>query len=179
MVVWLFTMFTPEYPEGRQAVVIANDITFQSGSFSVEEDKVFSKATLLARQRGLPRIYLSANSGARIGLADEVLAKVQVAWSNPDDPTEGFDYLYLTEEDYQQLVQRSTESNPPVMVTRVEVTGSDQRNKVHYRITDIIGLVDGLGVENLRGSGQIAGDTSRAYEDIFTISLVTCRSVGK
>ncbi|CAG8723635.1 3787_t:CDS:2, partial [Gigaspora rosea] len=28
------------------------------------------------------------------------------------------------------------------------------------------------------GSGLIAGVTSRAYEDIFTITLVTCRSVG-
>jgi acetyl-CoA carboxylase/biotin carboxylase 1 len=28
------------------------------------------------------------------------------------------------------------------------------------------------------GSGLIAGATSRAYEDIFTITLVTCRSVG-
>lgn len=45
-------------------------------------------------------------------------------------------------------------------------------------ITDIIGAADGIGVENLQGSGLIAGETSRAYEDIFTITLVTCRSVG-
>ena len=30
----------------------------------------------------------------------------------------------------------------------------------------------------MRGSGLIAGATSRAYEDIFTLTLVTCRSVG-
>jgi len=35
-----------------------------------------------------------------------------------------------------------------------------------------------LGVECLRGSGLIAGSTSKAYEDIFTLTLVTCRSVG-
>ena len=30
----------------------------------------------------------------------------------------------------------------------------------------------------MKGSGLIAGETSRAYEDIFTCTLVTCRSVG-
>jgi acetyl-CoA carboxylase / biotin carboxylase 1 len=38
--------------------------------------------------------------------------------------------------------------------------------------------IDGLGVENLKGSGLIAGETSRAYDKIFTITLVTGRSVG-
>lgn len=41
-----------------------------------------------------------------------------------------------------------------------------------YIITDIIGKDDGLGVENLRGSGTIAGESSRAYEEIITISMV-------
>jgi acetyl-CoA carboxylase / biotin carboxylase 1 len=49
---------------------------------------------------------------------------------------------------------------------------------VRHKITTIVGAQDGLGVECLRGSGLIAGATSRAYEDIFTITLVTCRSVG-
>lgn len=34
------------------------------------------------------------------------------------------------------------------------------------------GKKDGLGVENLSGSGMIAGETSQAYKDIVTISLV-------
>lgn len=38
--------------------------------------------------------------------------------------------------------------------------------------------VHGIGVENLRGSGMIAGETSRAYDEIFTLSYVTGRSVG-
>lgn len=41
-----------------------------------------------------------------------------------------------------------------------------------YIITDIIGKDDGLGVENLRGSGTIAGESSQAYEEIITISMV-------
>ena len=35
-----------------------------------------------------------------------------------------------------------------------------------------IGMKHGLGVENLSGSGMIAGETSQAYQDTFTISLV-------
>lgn len=33
-------------------------------------------------------------------------------------------------------------------------------------------------MECLSGSGMIAGETSRAYDDIPTISLVSCRAVG-
>ena len=36
----------------------------------------------------------------------------------------------------------------------------------------------GIGVENLRGSGLIAGETSRAYDETFTLSYVTGRLVG-
>merc|ERR1711988_1953249 len=47
-----------------------------------------------------------------------------------------------------------------------------------YRLDAIIGTFNGIGVENLRGSGLIAGETSRAYEETFTLSYVTGRSVG-
>ena len=40
----------------------------------------------MARQEGLPRIYISANSGARIGLADEVKSVFKVAWVDPATP---------------------------------------------------------------------------------------------
>ena len=59
--------------------------------------------------------------------------------------------------------------------------GSVQAKKIadnKWMITDIIGNQDGLGVENLRGSGMIAGETSRAYEETFTLTLVTGRTVG-
>jgi len=35
-----------------------------------------------------------------------------------------------------------------------------------------LGRDDGLGVENLKGSGMIAGETSKAYDDVVTINLV-------
>ena len=40
------------------------------------------------------------------------------------------------------------------------------------------GQEDGIGVESLSGSGMIAGETSQAYNDIVTMSLVSCRAVG-
>ncbi|RKP13306.1 carboxyl transferase domain-containing protein [Piptocephalis cylindrospora] len=176
MVAWLMTLCTPEYPKGREIVVISNDITYQIGSFGVEEDEVFERASILARERGIPRLYLSANSGARIGLAEEVMRVFRVGWEEEGRPESGVSYLYLTPEDYTTL---GGEGNASVNVERREVEVDGQGTmETRYVITDIIGRQDGLGVENLRGSGRIAGETSRAYEDIFTATLVSCRSVG-
>lgn len=41
MVAWKFTFFTPEYPDGRDIIVIANDITFKIGTFGTEEDDLY------------------------------------------------------------------------------------------------------------------------------------------
>jgi acetyl-CoA carboxylase/biotin carboxylase 1 len=169
MVGWVFTLRTPEYPNGRSVVVVANDITYKIGSFGPTEDQFFYLVTQYARERGLPRIYLSANSGARIGLGEEALNLFSVAWIDKDHPEKGFDYLYLTQENYLKLQEKYAGA------VRTEETKDGERR---HKITDIIGLQDGLGVESLKGSGLIAGETSRAYDDIFTITLVTARSVG-
>lgn len=163
-------MHTPEYPGGRRVVVIANDITFKIGSFGPEEDRYFFAVSELARELGLPRIYLSANSGARLGIAEELVDAFSAAWVDSTRPEKGFKYLYLTPEKLGELKKKGERS---VMTTRIEEDG-----ETRYQITDIIGLQDGLGVESLKGSGLIAGATSRAYDDIFTITLVTARSVG-
>lgn len=42
----------------------------------------------------------------------------------------------------------------------------------------MIGEEPDLGVENLQGSGRIAGETSAAYSDVFTLTLVLGRTVG-
>ncbi|TXT13716.1 hypothetical protein VHUM_01083 [Vanrija humicola] len=170
MVAWVYTIKTPEYPKGRRIVVISNDITYQIGSFGPLEDEIFFKATQYARKHGLPRVYLSANSGARIGLADEVMALFEVAWKDSSKPEKGFDYLYLTPAGLDKLNAMGEGS---VITDEIEFNGERR-----HKITAIIGLKDGLGVECLRGSGLIAGETSRAYDDIFTISMVTARSVG-
>ncbi|KAJ7066657.1 acetyl-CoA carboxylase [Mycena amicta] len=170
MVAWVFTLCTPEFPRGRRVVVVANDITFKIGSFGPAEDQFFYLVTQYARNHGLPRIYLSANSGARIGLAEEALPLFSVAWNDDGHPEKGIKYLYLTREKFLKLEEMGGDS-----VRTVEIDVDGERR---HKITDIIGLQDGLGVESLRGSGLIAGETSRAYDDIFTITLVTARSVG-
>ena len=62
---------------------------------------MFNLASEYARARRIPRIYLSANSGARIGIATELLSLFRVAWEIKDDPEKGFKYLYLSPDEYQ------------------------------------------------------------------------------
>lgn len=170
MVGWIVTARTPEYPRGRKFIIIANDITFKIGSFGPKEDQFFHKCTELARKLGIPRIYLSANSGARIGLAEELIPHFNVAWNDSERPEAGFKYLYLSPE-----AKRKFEDGKSKDVITEEVK---EDGETRHKIVSIVGAEDGLGVECLKGSGLIAGATSRAYEDIFTITLVTCRSVG-
>ncbi|CAI2198672.1 2003_t:CDS:2, partial [Funneliformis geosporum] len=79
----------------------------------------------------------TANSGARIGLAEEVMNHFNVAWIDKENPSKG---------------RRYTTKSPTLL---------DQ--KMGFVLREV--------------SGLFAGITSRAYEDIFTIMLVTCRSV--
>ena len=41
MVAWRMTLKTPEFPDGRDVIVIANDITHLIGSFGPKEDQLF------------------------------------------------------------------------------------------------------------------------------------------
>ncbi|XP_033618806.1 acetyl-CoA carboxylase 1 isoform X6 [Fukomys damarensis] len=168
MVSWKMTLKSPEYPEGRDIIVIGNDITYRIGSFGPQEDLLFLRASELARAEGIPRIYVAANSGARIGLAEEIRHMFHVAWVDPEDPYKGYKYLYLTPQDYKRVSALNS-----VHCEHVEDEGESR-----YKITDIIGKEEGLGTENLRGSGMIAGESSLAYDEIITISLVTCRAIG-
>ncbi|QDS69442.1 acetyl-coenzyme-A carboxylase [Venturia effusa] len=170
MVGWIITAKTPEYPRGRRFIIIANDITYKIGSFGPLEDKFFHKCSELARKLGIPRIYLSANSGARIGMAEELIPHFSVAFNDAANPEKGFKYLYLTPEKKKRFEH---DGHKDVITEEIKEDG-----EIRHKITTIVGAEDGLGVECLRGSGLIAGETSRAYEDIFTITLVTCRSVG-
>lgn len=61
-----------------QLVAVANDITFNSGAFGPREDAVFRAATEFALEERLPLLYLAANSGARVGLANELKKCIQV-----------------------------------------------------------------------------------------------------
>ncbi|KAJ7199684.1 acetyl-CoA carboxylase [Mycena pura] len=135
------TLRSPEYPLGRRVVVVANDITYKIGSFGPVEDQFFCLITQYAWKFGLPRIYLSANSGARIGLAEEALPLFSVAWNVDERPEKGIKYLYLSRENFLELKEKGGNS---VRTVEIEVDGERR-----YKITDIIGLQDGLGVESL------------------------------
>ena len=93
--------------------------------------------------------------------------KFKIAWKD-DITARGMDYLYLTAEDYKGLTKSVN------AIERVD----PKTKEVRYQIKDIIGLKHGLGVENLSGSGMIAGETSQAYEEVFTLTYVTGRTVG-
>ncbi|PIO38041.1 hypothetical protein AB205_0134810 [Aquarana catesbeiana] len=168
MVGFKMKLKTPEYPKGRDIIIICNDITYKIGSFGPQEDLLFLRASELARKEGIPRIYIAANSGARIGLAEELRHMFHVAWNDPSDPYKGFKYLYLTPQDYTRISSMNS-----VHCEHVEDEGESR-----YMVTDIIGKEEGIGVENLRGSGTIAGESSLAYDEIVTISMVTCRAIG-
>uniref|UniRef100_H3BFJ1 acetyl-CoA carboxylase n=1 Tax=Latimeria chalumnae TaxID=7897 RepID=H3BFJ1_LATCH len=168
MVAWKMTLKTPELPEGRDIIVIGNDITYKIGSFGPQEDLLYLRVSEMSRRQGIPRVYIAANSGARIGLAEEIRHMFHVAWEDPADLYKGFKYLYLTPQDYKKVSALNS-----VHCEHVEDEGESR-----YKITDIIGKEEGLGVENLRGSGMIAGESSLAYEEVITMNLVTCRAIG-
>ncbi|CAI7665354.1 unnamed protein product [Penicillium bialowiezense] len=98
---------------------------------------VFQAGFLLisfARKLGIPRIYLSANSGARIGMADELIPFFSVAWNNPGKPEAGFKYLYLTPE----VKKRFDASKQKEVITEQITDEGEERHK----ITTVIGAKD-------------------------------------
>ncbi|KAL7058134.1 hypothetical protein AAHC03_016978 [Spirometra sp. Aus1] len=168
IVVWKMVMKTLEFPGGRPVIVIANDVTHKAGSFGPAEDLIFYRASELARRLGIPRVFIAANTGARIRLAEEVKAVFKVAWIDDSNPAKGFRYLYLTESDYTKL-----DALKSVNCELVEENGEKR-----YKIIDVIGRDFDISVENLRGSALIAGETAAAYEECFTISVVPSRTIG-
>ena len=169
MVAWKCRIVTPDAPSGRDLILITNDVTHVIGSFGPREDLLFARASELSRKLKIPRLYVSVNSGARIGLATEVMQCYRVAWEDEAQPWKGYKYLYLSPEDYRSLNDQGA----------VEAEAIEEDGEVRYKITDIIGVSKaGLGVECLKASGMIAGETSMAYDETFTCTLVSCRSVG-
>ncbi|KAG2445384.1 hypothetical protein HXX76_000006 [Chlamydomonas incerta] len=180
MVTWLLTLRTPECPQGRSVLAVANDITWGSGSFSPAEDAVFRAACEAALEERLPLLYLAANAGARVGLATEVRDCLQVQWSDPAAPEQGWDYLFLAERDYARLTRDTPPGGAPVV--RAEPVpappGAPDAGATRYRLLDVVGAEDGLGVECLSGSAAIASAFCRAWREGYTATLVSGRTVG-
>ena len=68
------------------------------------------------------------NSGARIGLAQDIFSKFQVAWRSPSEPWKGFDYLFLAPKDYEEAKTNATIKAEPVKTPEGEL---------RYRIIDM------------------------------------------
>ncbi|KAF8046826.1 hypothetical protein N665_3391s0004, partial [Sinapis alba] len=167
MVGWSLEMLTPEFPMGREVLIVANDVTFKAGSFGPREDAFFLAVTELACAKKLPLIYLAANSGARLGVAEEVKACFKVGWLDEDSPENGFQYIYLSPEDHARI-------GSSVIAHEIKLPSGGKR----WVVDTIVGKEDGIGVENLTGSGAIAGAYSRAYKETFTLTFVSGRTVG-
>uniref|UniRef100_A0A1I7T9U3 Acetyl-CoA carboxylase n=2 Tax=Caenorhabditis tropicalis TaxID=1561998 RepID=A0A1I7T9U3_9PELO len=164
MVAWIMKLYTPEKPRGYEVVLIGNDVTFQSGSFGTAEDDLFAAASAYSREHKLPRVNVSVNSGARIGLSTKISKLVKVQLKNEEKPDQGHDYIYV---DGQH---------------KADVEGQvvyEELDNGRLKILAVIGAKnEKIGVENLQGSGLIAGETSRAYFEVPTYCYVTGRSVG-
>eukprot|EP01065_Artemidia_motanka_P019441 TRINITY_DN230_c0_g1_i1.p1 TRINITY_DN230_c0_g1~~TRINITY_DN230_c0_g1_i1.p1 ORF type:complete len:2230 (+),score=810.54 TRINITY_DN230_c0_g1_i1:78-6767(+) len=177
MVGWRWTIrhpshFDPATGELSERViyVVANDITLQSGSFSTSEDELFAAVCRAARQERVPLVYLSANSGARIGLDSDLKKQFRIKQS--DDPGKLFEYLYLDDETKRKLDAKGAS------VVETEEVVDPASGQTHHKLNAIIGSQWGLGVENLSGSGLIAGEMAKAYDVIPTISIASGRTVG-
>lgn len=75
------------------------------------------------------QIYISVNSGARIGVAEEVKSEFKVAWLDSERPERGFKYLYLSPEAFSRL--------GPLNSVKTQLI--DDEGEARYKITDIIG----------------------------------------
>ncbi|KAJ8476195.1 hypothetical protein OPV22_019922 [Ensete ventricosum] len=160
-------MSTPEFPGGRKIVVVANDVTFKVGSFGPKEDAFFHAVTNLACDKKLPIIDLAANSGARIEAGQEVKSCFRVGWSDELNPERGFQYIYLSPEDYKCI-------GSSVVSHELKL----ENGEIRWVIDIIVGKADDLGVEKLSGSGAIVGVYSKAYNEIFTLAIQLTDATG-
>lgn len=148
-------------------IVVANNIVHEIGSFGPKEDILWAASCMYATKHKIPFVFLCANSGARIGLAEDLKKMIQVKWDDSAEKSKQVpSYLFLLPADYERVI------------SKVKCEAIYENNQLsHYKILDIIGSW-GIGVENLSGSGWLAGEMSRAYNKTFTISYVTGRAVG-
>ena len=178
MAAWQLLLRTPSCPEGRPCYLLANDATVKSGSFGVAESELFARVAHAAADGSVPLLYHCCTSGARMDLAQAVLARFKVAWLDERQPALGVDYLYLDDADVTAL-GGATAAAEVVRTRRVEVAADGGAAEVRHALLAVIGdESDGLGVESLMGSAKVASAFSRAYDESFTLTYVSGLSVG-
>ena len=86
------------------------------GSFSMREHRLYQKASEYSRQHRMPRVYVAANSGARIGFAADIKKHLTIVWNDEERPEEGFKYLALdcSAEDKEIIAQVREGEREPV-----------------------------------------------------------------
>ena len=167
MVGWLLTVplfydnKTNKYTNNIKIVLISNDLKFKHGSFGYQEDIFFQKCSEYSRIYNLPRIYISCNSGARVSLCNDVKNMYKIKWKN-NNIKESVEFLYLDKDDYESV-------NDKVNCELIEIDGYS-----YYKIKSI----QSEGVKTLDGSALIASETAKAYNETFTLSYITGRTVG-
>lgn len=85
MVVWKMIFKSFEYLEGRDIIVIGNDIIYRIGFFGFQEDLLFFRVFEFVRVEGIFRIFVVVNSGVRIGLVEEIRYMFYVVWVDFED----------------------------------------------------------------------------------------------
>ncbi|PIO61681.1 carboxyl transferase domain protein [Teladorsagia circumcincta] len=93
----------------------------------------------------------------------QFFSEEELVVKDPNNPEEGFEYLYVDASEEQALKDQIVYEKMPNGLLRLKaVVGKPDEN---------------IGVENLQGSGMIAGETSAAYDEVPTYCLVTGRTV--
>lgn len=148
-------------------VLTMNNTEHKNGAFGLEESKTFYESLKYARKHRLPFVYISNTVGAKLGIYEKLKDHFKIKVSDNE-----FEYLYLEKETYEELFQDTVD---------VEWVSSSETSAGHYKINAILGEKDdSIGVESLMGSGMTAGEMSRAYNDILTITYIagTCVGIG-
>lgn len=80
---------------------------------------------------------------------------------------------------FKSVISRTNVHSVSEIVTLLIQFCMSPLRDIHSEFLECLtGKEDGLGVENLTYAGMIAGETSQAYKEVVTISMVTCRAIG-
>jgi biotin carboxylase/acetyl-CoA carboxylase carboxyltransferase component/biotin carboxyl carrier protein len=146
--------------EGNPFILLGHDITHKSGAFSVLEDIFFALVSRRARRNGVPLVYVSANSGAKIDMLEDLKREVKIHVTKKGELV-----FYLEKRVCEQ------------MKGKVVASTMDLEGREVCRVESVVGY-RGMGVENLSYSALIAREMAESYEKIFTLTYVTGRGVG-
>uniref|UniRef100_A0A7S3GGZ4 Acetyl-coenzyme A carboxylase carboxyl transferase subunit beta domain-containing protein n=1 Tax=Palpitomonas bilix TaxID=652834 RepID=A0A7S3GGZ4_9EUKA len=126
------------------------------------ESDLFISASKLSRKLGVPRVYVAATAGVKLGLAEEVKSKFLIKWQN-DDIQHGVEYFFLKKEDAMELLSKKS------------IIGTWEGDTF---IIDTINGIEDVGVQTLKLGAEIVVETVHSYNETVTISYVSGGCVG-